>query len=348
MIYGFVSTAAMKLSRSCEDRVEVYTGTTGLVICIAFGLYMLLPNLFTAGSMEPESFFLFVVWAVLGFAYFRFILKADTHKRFGKSIIVWIALLSLVLFVSLVWMSRAIMDATNNGLNTVESYYTAAGYTAGSDVVSSQMLMIRQVCARSIIVVVFVFALSVLILVNNYNLMSRQAAKSELQLGRIRNLAYQDSLTGLKNKLAFAETEKEISGRISNQEQCPFALTVCDVNGLKHVNDTQGHKAGDEYIRSAGRMICSLFAHSPVFRVGGDEFVIVLTGRDYEDREAIMQALHDQSVDNIGTGDVVVSGGLAEYAPGQALSFRDVFERADARMYEEKKVLKSLGAATRL
>ncbi|MBQ9167809.1 MAG: hypothetical protein IJX67_05300 [Oscillospiraceae bacterium] len=61
-----------------------------------------------------------------------------------------------------------------------------------------------------------------------------------------------------------------------------------------------------------------------------------------------MKALHDQSVENIGTGKVVVSGGLAEYMPGQAMNFRNVFEQADTRMYEEKKLLKSLGAATRL
>lgn len=348
LIYGFVSAAAMKLARNCEDRVEIYTGTAGLAISIIFGLYMLLPNLFTEGSMEPESFFLFVVWAVLGFAYFRAVLKADGGKRFGKSIIVWIALLSLVLFVSLVWMSRAIMDATNSGLNTVENYYTAAGYTAGTDVVASQMRMIRQVCARSIVVVVFVFALSLLILFNNYNLMSRRAATSELQLGQVRDLAYRDSLTGLKNKLAFAEAEEAVNSRIDGQEQVPFAIAVCDVNGLKYINDTQGHKAGDEYIRSAGQLVCALFAHSPVFRTGGDEFAVILTGHDYENRKTIMKALHDQSVENIGTGKVVVSGGLAEYMPGQAMSFRNVFEQADTRMYEEKKLLKSLGAATRL
>lgn len=105
---------------------------------------------------------------------------------------------------------------------------------------------------------------------------------------------------------------------------------------------------GDEYIRSAGRLVCSLFEHSPVYRTGGDEFVAVLTGRDYEDREAIMRALHDRSVVNIGKGKVVVSGGLAEYAPGQTPNCHAVFEAADARMYEEKKLLKSLGAATRL
>jgi len=348
LIYGFVSAAAMKMARSCKDRVETCTGMIGLMFCAVFALYLLLPNLFTAGSMAPESFFLFVVWAILGFVYFRIILWYDAQQRFGKSIIIWIVFLSLTMFVSLSWMSRSIMDAANSGLNTVESHYTAAGFTAGTDVISLQKSMILQVCAKNIAVVFFVFVFFFVILLTNYDLMRKRAASNELQLGRVRDLAYRDPLTGLKNKLAFTEAEEEINGRISDRKQTPFAIVVCDVNGLKNVNDTQGHKAGDEYIRSAGRMVCSLFMHSPVFRTGGDEFVVILTGRDFENRQSIMKTLHDQSVRNIGSGEVVVAGGLAEYVPGQISNCYAVFEQADTRMYEEKKLLKSLGAATRL
>ncbi len=244
-------------------------------------------------------------------------------------------------------MRRAIMDATSSGLSTVEDYYTVAGISAETGVVSSQMSMIRQVSARSIAVAAIVFALSLSILLNNYNLMSKRATRSELQLGKIRDLAYRDALTGLKNKLAFTEAEEEINGRITAQEQQPFAIVVCDVNGLKFINDTQGHKAGAEYIRSAGRLVCSLFMHSPVFRTGGDEFVVILTGRDYDSRQFFMAALHDQSVQNIGTTEAVVSGGLAEYAPEKTPNFHTVFEQADQKMYQEKQLLKSMGAATR-
>ena len=348
LVYGYVSAAAASSSRKFGDKKERVTGLLGVIICIGFGLYMLIPNLFGVGTMETESFFLFVVWAVFGFIYFRIILKHDTQKRFGKSIIVWVALLALVLFVSLVWMSRSIMDATNKGLDFVENFYAAAGISTESPgVVESQVDMIRTVSARSIIVVVIVFVLSLGILVNNYRTMSRKAESSEMQLWHVQNLAFTDTLTGVKSKLAYAETEQEINERIANGNEVPFSVVVCDVNGLKYINDTYGHKAGDEYIQRAAKLICGLFVHSPVYRTGGDEFVAILTEADYLNRTAIMKQLHDMSVENIGKGEVVVSGGISDYEPGESESLKSVFEKADALMYEEKKLLKSMGAATR-
>lgn len=64
-------------------------------------------------------------------------------------------------------------------------------------------------------------------------------------------------------------------------------------------------------------------------------------------RQFFMAALHDQSVQNIGTTEAVVSGGLAEYAPEKTPNFHTVFEQADPKMYQEKQLLKSMGAATR-
>ena len=101
LIYGFVSAAAWKTAGFRGDRTEKKTGLIGMAIMICFGVYLLVPNLFTTGSMEPESYFLFVVWSVLGFVVFRAILKHDGNSRFGKSVIVWIALLSMILFVFL-------------------------------------------------------------------------------------------------------------------------------------------------------------------------------------------------------------------------------------------------------
>ena len=90
-----------------------------------------------------------------------------------------------------------------------------------------------------------------------------------------RNRADKDALTGVKNKYAYVDAEKSLNKQIDEGDNTAFAIVVCDVNNLKLVNDTLGHKTGDKYIKKACITICSIFKHSPVFRVGGDEFAII-------------------------------------------------------------------------
>ena len=176
-----------------------------------------------------------------------------------------------------------------------------------------------------------------------------QSMQTELQtkIAQVHGAAYQDGLTGVKSKQAFINAEAALDQQLAEGKVSKLALVVCDVNGLKIINDTKGHKAGDEYIRQACKMVCDIFSHSPVYRVGGDEFAVILTGRDYESREVLMYRLHNRSAAHIATEEAVVSGGLAEYDPNGDQSIREVFERADATMYKEKMLLKSLGATTR-
>lgn len=176
-----------------------------------------------------------------------------------------------------------------------------------------------------------------------------QSMQTELttQIAQVHGQAYKDGLTGVKSKRAYLETETTLDNKLEAGEAIEFGIVVCDINGLKKINDTLGHNAGDTYIRQSCAMVCDIFAHSPVYRVGGDEFVVVLTGRDYLNRGALIHELHKRSVAHIATQGAIVSGGLEEYAPGQHRCVREVFEQADAKMYQEKLLLKSLGAATR-
>ena len=173
--------------------------------------------------------------------------------------------------------------------------------------------------------------------------------QSELrtQLAHVHGQAHTDEMTGVKSKQAYLEMENKLDEELKKGELSGFAVVVCDVNGLKKINDTQGHKAGDEYIRRACTMICDVFCHSPVYRVGGDEFVAILKDRDYDNRNILIHELHQLSAAHIASNDAIVSGGLAEYDPRRDHSVRDVFERADAKMYKEKTLLKSLGAVIR-
>ena len=348
LIYGLVSASAMKLARERRDGRERWLGVIGLAMMVCFGIYTLVPNLYTSSTMARESYFFFIVWSALGFVYFRRMLRVDKARRFGKSIVVWIALFSLVLFVSLVYLVQSIIEVTGSGMRNIEQFYVqnrSAGIQAG--VVSAQLTRIRQVTGTNVTAVVALITLSLYVLIGNFRLINERATTSELQLGVVREIASRDALTGVKSRHAYQEKERELDEQIGNRTAGDFGIVVCDLNGLKLINDEFGHKAGDERIRQASRLICELFSHSPVYRNGGDEFVVYLAGRDYEDRAQLMQALHDRSVANIETGDVVVSGGLAVFDRNADARLRPVFDRADAAMYKEKQLLKGMGAKTR-
>ncbi len=157
-----------------------------------------------------------------------------------------------------------------------------------------------------------------------------------------RDLARRDELTGVKNKIAYTELEKSVQSNINNgMDYLLFALVVCDSNNLKKINDTEGHVAGDEYIKKTAMLLCATFVHSPVFRVGGDEFVVFLRGSDFSNREKLMKSLRSQVQANLksGSGPILASG-MAEFIPGSDTLVSEIFDRADKEMYKNKQKLK--------
>lgn len=165
------------------------------------------------------------------------------------------------------------------------------------------------------------------------------------ELGSAKRLAYTDPLTGVKNKHAYIEKEEEIDRMIYDKVAERFGVVVFDLNGLKKVNDTKGHDIGDEYIVSACKLICDFFKHSPVYRIGGDEFVVILDGDDYKNRAGILGAFDLKIEKNLKTDNVVIATGMSEYDPQRDNCFRNVFERADSIMYQRKRILKHMVVA---
>ncbi len=153
-------------------------------------------------------------------------------------------------------------------------------------------------------------------------------------------MANRDALTGVKSKHAYDEAVFAINSLIGAGENVPFAVAVCDVNGLKQVNDTKGHQAGDKLILDATRIICETFKHSPVFRIGGDEFVAILKGSDYENRNQLISNMAESNKVRADNGEVTVACGSSDWNADARESYEDVFARADEEMYRNKDKLK--------
>ena len=169
----------------------------------------------------------------------------------------------------------------------------------------------------------------------------------QAHIDKVSALAYKDALTGVKSKLSYVEEESKLNLMIQEGAIHEFAVAAFDINGLKRMNDTRGHQAGDALICAASAMICEHYAHSPVFRTGGDEFAVVIKGRDFAERQKILDAFDQQVEQNLREGRVVVSAGMSDFIPGHDNTFQDVFDRADKKMYERKNILKSMGAVMR-
>ncbi len=160
-------------------------------------------------------------------------------------------------------------------------------------------------------------------------------------IGSAKQIALKDPLTGVKSKRAFQEDKILIDQRITTLELKELGVIVFDVNDLKKVNDTLGHEQGDQYIIEGSVLICKQFQHSPVYRIGGDEFVVILEGDDYIQRKELLENFDLRMEENNQTGKIVISTGMDVFRPGRDFDFNSIFTRADQRMYERKKLLKS-------
>lgn len=169
------------------------------------------------------------------------------------------------------------------------------------------------------------------------------AEKLRVYIARINKLANTDSLTGADNKTAYAAAIAELE--VFSGGDMRFAVAVLDINGLKQTNDTRGHSSGDALITRCAAIIRGSFNDCPVYRIGGDEFAVLLRGEHYDKRGEYMSALESAiEADREAYGEVygVLAYGMAEYT-SRDKCYEDVFNRADAEMYSKKKMMK--GAA---
>ena len=157
--------------------------------------------------------------------------------------------------------------------------------------------------------------------------------------------AYKDALTGVRNKAAYDSFAEgiDLSVRTKESGSAPeYAVILMDCDGLKTINDLYGHDKGDIFLCTACRLICQVYAHSPVFRIGGDEFVVLLQGEDYRRREELLSEFEQRCCEiNEKAADpwdkVCISKGMAVFRPGTDADVNSVLHHADDLMYEEKK-----------
>lgn len=160
-------------------------------------------------------------------------------------------------------------------------------------------------------------------------------------------LANRDSLTGIRNKNAYDNEIRRLELDL-NIGKTEFGIAMIDLNFLKSINDTYGHEQGNIAIKKLSTIVCSVFEHSPVFRIGGDEFVVILENIDYKIVEDLVHTFN-MVIDRISVNEELDPWQRVSAAIGYALydknlddSVASVFKRADQAMYAHKKEMKAL------
>ena len=171
------------------------------------------------------------------------------------------------------------------------------------------------------------------------------AAREETE--KMTELASKDALTGVGNKIAYDGEVKLINEKIEDKEAVEFGIAMVDLNYLKKINDEYGHDHGDAALQRLSSLLGEFFPHTPIFRIGGDEFVMILRDEDYHNAESIIDAF-DQKIATLENDKSLLPEeqtsaalGFSSFDPATDSCVYDVFRRADAAMYERKRQMKS-------
>lgn len=181
-------------------------------------------------------------------------------------------------------------------------------------------------------------------------LLSTAFQKMAMRLGehsRLQHqLAFRDSLTGLRNTNSYKAWVSDFDREIKKSPN-HFGVVVLDLNYLKETNDTYGHDAGNKLLAASSGIISGTFKRSPVFRIGGDEFLIILQNYDLQNYKELINKFEEECKNEfveLGKNKVSISiaKGVSIYNPATDTCFADVFNRADDAMYKNKRSMKGI------
>ena len=169
---------------------------------------------------------------------------------------------------------------------------------------------------------------------------TQELKQTQIIASEMDKLAHKDALTGVGSKLAYDQKAKELTEEM-RQGTARFGIVMVDMNDLKKMNDTYGHEHGNDAIRKTCSLICETFVHSPVYRFGGDEFVVVVKDRDYDHIEERVNEFNEALRQTGGEPWETVNAAIGYALYDGEDTVEDVFRKADHIMYEHKKEIKA-------
>ncbi len=186
--YAYTSAAALSNARKEGNKIVELTGMIGIVMS---GLFFLFFMMSSAEAMSTESYLILATWSILGFLWFRLVFERDADRKYGKSTIVWITLLFLIFFTSLMWIKRATDDMTTEVIGNIKQYYESQDTGKDLSTIEKTELYIQEhlinvdwVLTRNSLIQMGLIIVSLVIMFSIYRIMSRREKAASIETSK--------------------------------------------------------------------------------------------------------------------------------------------------------------------
>ena len=178
--------------------------------------------------------------------------------------------------------------------------------------------------------------------INELTKMNNELVASQQETEKMKEIANTDALTGVYSKSYYNYEVEILDQEIKDGTVKPFGIIMIDLNNLKLINDDFGHGAGDNSLIGLSKIICDTFKNSPIYRIGGDEFVAILKGKDYVNADKLIEKFNNQIADakEVSEDQISAAIGYSAFDKEKDKCVEDVFRRADKAMYSRKRQMK--------
>ena len=282
---------------------------------------------------------------------------AERHRSLMYIIFTAVALTVLVLVGAVVFISRIVIRPINSLTAEMKEFKPQKNTTYESaNVINLDIHSNDEI--EDLYNGVHTMQINIIDYLNDLDMLQKDKERAEEdikardeKIGEISKEAYRDSLTGVGSKAAYVKRVAELNKQVEAGQK-DLGIIMVDMNELKRINDQYGHRMGDSYIIGCCHFICETFKHSPVYRIGGDEFVVILQGVDYNNRLELVEKLK-MLYENAANNDQAKPWEKYSAAVGMAEMASDdrtvelVFKRADKAMYRDKQRIKEGHASYR-
>ncbi len=183
--YGYTSLAAYANAKK-ENNTEVKsTGIIGFIMSVIFFFYFMS---WSAAAMSTESYLILAFWSILGFVFFKYVFSRDTQGRYGESTVVWIGMLFLIFFTSIMWVKHATDDMTEGVVSNISSYYEERNPSGDPEIsadtesyLQEQLNQVDRLLSRNSLIQMGLIIVGLGIMISIYMTVSKREKKAELE-----------------------------------------------------------------------------------------------------------------------------------------------------------------------